>query len=362
MSRRAGQSTGKTLLLGALFGLAAGAAGLALTGGQWQPRKPGAPALPGREPGKAPNPERVPGKAPNPEREPGRRLEAQSGRRQAARLLHGGAVALSFSVLVDSALEHYRGGFYNRIMFVAPVASGLTLAVSAMGIASPRGGARGAAVYGAAALTGLIGSGFHTWNIGKREGGWRWLNLFYGAPLAAPIGLVFAGLLGLAADRLVTLSGAAGDPSAEGSDPSSEGGEASRLRLGRVLALAAATGLVGTASEAGLLHFRGAFHDPYMFLPVTIPPLAAAALLAATIAPSSGTIRAARLSLATTRLLGFAGVGFHAFGVQRNMGGWRNWSQMVLQGPPLPAPPSFTGMALAGEAALKLQEFHGGGR
>ena len=34
------------------------------------------------------------------------------------------------------------------------------------------------------------------------------------------------------------------------------------------------------------------------------------------------------------------------------MGGWRNWSQNVLNGPPLPAPPSFTGLAMAGLAAL----------
>ena len=34
------------------------------------------------------------------------------------------------------------------------------------------------------------------------------------------------------------------------------------------------------------------------------------------------------------------------------MGGWRNWRQNVLNGPPLPAPPSFTGLALAGLAAL----------
>ena len=49
-------------------------------------------------------------------------------------------------------------------------------------------------------------------------------------------------------------------------------------------------------------------------------------------------------------------VGFHAYGVSRNMGGWRNWSQNVLNGPPLPAPPSFTGLALAGLAALSLIE------
>ena len=56
--------------------------------------------------------------------------------------------------------------------------------------------------------------------------------------------------------------------------------------------------------------------------------------------------------------MGFAGVGFHAYGVSRNMGGWRNWSQNVLNGPPLPAPPSFAGLALAGLAALGLMEDH----
>ena len=38
------------------------------------------------------------------------------------------------------------------------------------------------------------------------------------------------------------------------------------------------------------------------------------------------------------------------------MGGWRNWTQNVQNGPPLPAPPSFTGLALAGLAALDRLE------
>jgi hypothetical protein len=40
------------------------------------------------------------------------------------------------------------------------------------------------------------------------------------------------------------------------------------------------------------------------------------------------------------------------------MGGWRNWSQNILNGPPLPAPPSFAGLALAGLAALELMKEH----
>ena len=53
---------------------------------------------------------------------------------------------------------------------------------------------------------------------------------------------------------------------------------------------------------------------------------------------------------------GLAGMGFHGYGVARNMGGWYNWTQMIQQGPPLPAPPAFTGMALAGLAVLDLIE------
>ena len=34
------------------------------------------------------------------------------------------------------------------------------------------------------------------------------------------------------------------------------------------------------------------------------------------------------------------------------MGGWRNWSKMLLQGPPLPAPIAFIGIAAAGIAVL----------
>jgi hypothetical protein len=38
------------------------------------------------------------------------------------------------------------------------------------------------------------------------------------------------------------------------------------------------------------------------------------------------------------------------------MGGWRNWSQNLVDGPPLPAPPAFTGIALAGLGLLPLLE------
>ncbi len=94
-----------------------------------------------------------------------------------------------------------------------------------------------------------------------------------------------------------------------------------------------------------------------MVLPVTMPPIAAALLAHAAVAPAA--IRPiSRGWLAATAVMGVAGVGLHAYGVSRAMGGWRNWRQNALSGPPLPAPPSFTGLALAGLAALALLAEH----
>jgi hypothetical protein len=261
----------------------------------------------------------------------------------AARRLNGAAAILSFSVLTDSAIEHYRGAFHNPAMYTAPAVAAASLANSLnMTLTPEHFGVGRTALSGLSLATGLTGTGFHLYNVAKREGGFDFLNLFYGAPLGAPMAIALAGLAGLAASRLVV---------------EAEGREAATLLgqpAGTLLGLGAAAGLVGTVAEAALLHFRGAFHDPFMFLPVTIPPATAVLLAAATIWPELCPL--ARPMLWVTALLGIAGTGFHAYGVQRNMGGFYNWSQNILQGPPLPAPPSFTGVALAGLAAVKLME------
>ncbi len=93
-----------------------------------------------------------------------------------------------------------------------------------------------------------------------------------------------------------------------------------------------------------------------MVLPITVPPIAAGMLGNAALARGGRPSWVVRLWLRLTAALGIVGVGFHAFGVSRAMGGWRNWSQNLLNGPPLPAPPSFTGLAIAGLAALNLLE------
>ncbi len=274
---------------------------------------------------------------------PTERRRRQDLTRSAGRRLNGSAATLAFAVLADSAIEHYRGSFHNRAMYVPLAVSALTLGGSLFGVADSRPKKHLArdAVYASAAATAFAGLGFHLYNILKRPGGWSWLNLFYSAPIGAPMALALAGILGRGAERVRDTPGLA-RPQVLG------------LPAGRMLAGVTAAGLAGTAGEAALLHFRGAYHNPAMFLPVSVPPLASILVGAAALRPSRLRNRIARWWLWLTVVLGFGGVGFHAFGVARNMGGWRNWSQNVLNGPPLPAPPSFTGLALAGLAALSL--------
>ncbi|HEY2708508.1 MAG TPA: hypothetical protein VGI95_10685 [Caulobacteraceae bacterium] len=263
-----------------------------------------------------------------------RRQEATSAGRQT----NVAAAVLALSVLADSSVEHYRGSFRNPAM-VAPLgAAALTLAASLLGAADdrPQRHTGRDAVYALAALVGVVGLGFHAYNIGKRPGRLSWHNLFYGAPVGAPAALALAGVLGRVAEKV------------------REGERVFGLSADRVLAAVSAIGLAGTVGEAGLLHFRGAFQNPAMVLPVAAPPVAAGLLGAMALSPSKPLGRIARLLLRLTAGLGVAGVGFHAFGVHRAMGGWRNWRQNLINGPPLPAPPSFSGLALAGLAALAL--------
>ena len=265
----------------------------------------------------------------------------------AAQQLNRSSGILAASVLLDSAVEHYRGSFHNPAM-VTPIATSLVALLASMhGITDDRRTKHLTRnnVFWLTAATGLIGTGFHLYNVTKKPGGLSWQNLFYSGPLGAPAAIGLAGLFGLLAERVRDT------PPAQ--DPKLLGRSA-----GRVLALTTALSLLGTTAEAGLLHFRGAFHNPAMYLPVTMPPIAAALMVNASLGSSRKRRLPTRKWLGLTSLMGVAGVGFHIVGVSRAMGGWRNWRQNMVDGPPIPAPPSFVGLALAGLAALGLMRAH----
>jgi hypothetical protein len=256
----------------------------------------------------------------------------------ATRRLSGASALLAGAALADSATEHYRGAFHNKSM-VLP----LVVAAQALGASLHGAGDRGARPslirhFGQvlAVVTGVVGTGFHFYNVLKRPGGWSWINLFYAAPIGAPVALSLAGMIGGIAERL------RGTRAVFGFLP------------GRLIARLVSLGLLGASGEAALMHFRGAYHNPAMVIPVTAPPVAAALLTGATVCPALA--KPAALALKALTGVGLLGAGLHAYGIQRNMGGWRNWSQNILNGPPLPAPPAFTALAIAGLAALKLLE------
>ena len=265
----------------------------------------------------------------------------------AARRLNRAAGTLAVSVLADSAIEHYRGSFENKAMFTPLIVSALTLATSVHGTTDSRPFAHSFrdGIYALAAATGLVGTGFHIYNVGKKAGRFSWQNLFYGAPLGAPFAILLSGLIGFCSERVRNTS--------RWQIP-----RIFRLPAGRTMAAVISAGLLGTTGEAGLLHFRGAFHNPLMILPVTLPPLGAFLMASAAAGPPGRDLRFTRWWLRLLTAMGFAGAALHAYGVSRNMGGWRNWSQNILNGPPIPAPPSFAGLALAGLAALGLMEDH----
>jgi len=254
-----------------------------------------------------------------------------TSRRAESAVLRTGAGVLAGSVLFDSAIEHFRGGWQRRPMYAAPAAAALAIASATVP------GAR--AGHAVAVGTGLAGLGFHMRNVMNRPGGICWNNLFYAAPIGAPGALATAGLLGLLAVRHDRRRPGAGEARA-------------------VMALMGAA-LWAESAEVWLLHYRGAFHNRGMYLPVTIPPAAAAALMWQAAFPAADP-RPARRLLRATAALGVVGTGFHVYGVGRNMGGWRNWRQNTVAGPPVPAPISFSGLALAGLASLSEMDSAGG--
>jgi hypothetical protein len=274
--------------------------------------------------------------------DPGKRATVEAAHR-----LNRSSGLLALSVLLDSANEHYRGGFHNKAMYTPLITSTLSLLASTHGLSdkSPRAHRLRHATFALAGATGLVGTGFHFYNALKKPGGLSWQNMFYSGPIGAPAAIGLSGLMGLLAER-VRDTPAHRDPTLLG------------MSAGRVVGLASAAGLLGTTGEAGLLHFRGAFQNPFMYLPVSLPPVAAALMANAALGPSRHPRRFTRFWVRATAVMGLAGAGFHIYGVSRAMGGWRNWRQNMVDGPPIPAPPSFTGLAFAALAALGLLRDH----
>lgn len=253
------------------------------------------------------------------------------------------AALLTLFLLADAFAGHYRSGFSFRVQF-APFFSGALLIVAAvLTLAFPFGEWLGVSLRIAgwtAIASGIVGFGFHHYyGIAKKPGGYDWLlhYLMYGAPQLAPLGLSAAGTL-----ALITARRLAGETEFAGFD--------FRFALLGFVAVA----LLGAILQAGVLHYRGAFNNPLMIAPLTVPLLTVFISLWAVFAPNDLSLTILTICLWLTLLTGFIGLGMHLRGFDRQMGGLYvavfNW----LEGPPAFAPALFAGFAAVGLVAVYL--------
>jgi len=114
----------------------------------------------------------------------------------------------------------------------------------------------------------------------------------------------------------------------------------SSIGLPRLLRLGVTMSVPPLWGEIALLHFRGSFHNRFMWLPVAGLP---AIFLGGAVSAITTDERRSRMIFRplawTMALVGTAGTFFHLRGMARQMGGLRNWKYNVLTGPPIPAPP-----------------------
>ena len=240
-------------------------------------------------------------------------------------------------VVADAWAGHYRRGFIRRAQYAPFLSGGLLVIFAVAATIAPRTRWIEVALRAAgwlAIAAGLVGFCFHHYyGIVRKPGGYKWLlnSLMYGAPPLAPLALTAMGVFALIAEK-----GLAGAPGIAG------------LPLRTSLLATIVVSLFGAILQAGILHFRGAFNNPLMYAPLTIPVFTALVGVWMMAEPSPVALIALVALFWLTLLTGFVGLGMHLRGFDRQMAGLYvplfNW----LQGPPAFAPALFVGLAAIG--------------
>jgi hypothetical protein len=110
-----------------------------------------------------------------------------------------------------------------------------------------------------------------------------------------------------------------------------------RGRFERSLAALTAAGAMVTAAEIFFEHDKASFGNTWMWAPVALGPIGAAAGVAGVCSK-----RAAKtllpLASATIVANGLQGLWLHARGIKQKPGGWKNFRYNMEMGPPLMAP------------------------
>lgn len=250
---------------------------------------------------------------------------------------------LTLLVLADAWAGHYRRGFIHRAQYAPFISGGLLAIFAVAAVIAPRIGSVEVAFRAAgwlAIFVGLLGFCLHHYyGVLRKPGGYqRFLNsLMYGAPPLAPLALTAMGVFALIARR-----GLVGMPDVAG------------IAIRTALLTTIVVCFIGAALQTGILHFRGAFNNPFMYAPLTIPVLAAIADLWVLASPGPLALIVLVCLLWLTLLTGFVGLGMHLRGFDRQMAGLYvplfNW----LQGPPALAPALFAGFAAIGLVTTSL--------
>lgn len=244
---------------------------------------------------------------------------------------------LTMLVLIDAWAGHFRRGFIHRAQYAPFISGGILILCTMAAAIAPHTNAVEVALRGAgwlAIAAGLIGFGLHHYyGVIRKPGGYRRVlnSMMYGAPPLAPLALTAMGVFALIISQgLLGATQLAGVP------------------IRTALLATVVVCLFGAIAQAALLHFRGAFNNPLMYAPLTVPVLTVLVGIWMMAEPGP----AARITLGglfwLTLLTGFVGLGMHLRGFDRQMAGLYvalfNW----LQGPPAMAPALFAGLAAIG--------------
>jgi len=247
-------------------------------------------------------------------------------------------------LMPDAFVGHYRSGFTVRLQYAPFMTATFVILTAAIAAIIPGTviAPRIAVIAGVTALaSGTIGTVYHHWyGLTTKPGGYRWTlhHLMHHAPPLAPLTLATAGAL----EALAAL-GLLGATHLWGMS----------LR-GLSLTVVSLT-LVGATLQIALLHYRGAYNNVVMYLPVVLLPVAAAAVTWSAIMPDAGIAQAlGSFLLVLTFLAGFLGSGMHLRGADRQMGGLYIGVAAVLDAPPAGAPLFVATIAASGLVAMRL--------
>lgn len=250
---------------------------------------------------------------------------------------------MTILLLVDAWAGHYRRDFAHRVQYIPFPIGGLLAIFAVAAVIAPQAPVIGMGLRVLSWLSiaaGLAGFGFHHYyGLARKPGGYRrWLDsAMYGAPPLAPVALAMLGVFALLAwHRALGAADVAGMP------------------IRAALLAVTVIGLFGAIVQAAILHFRGAFNQPLMYAPLTIPVLATLGGIWVIVAPTPAARSVSIILFWLTLVTGFVGLGMHLRGFDRQMAGLYVPLFSWLQGPPAFAPASFAGLAALGLVAASL--------